>query len=439
MALACGHDAPAYGLPVCEHIRTATDEVDFSIHYTGQGYEHQRICALCREEAEHGRPVTTGRICEDCSDTSYGSVVGSVGRPETIDASRPVPGAGPLVPFPAETGTVLDLAPTERGLLLLAADGRILLWDAETGSCTHLATTGVTVPADAKPWSGHHKALRLHASRNGRFAAVVVDFGRTGEVIDLTTGTVTIALENDGYHSDTVPYSLLFTEHAGRDVVLHRTRWNRIAGTDPATGEPVLLMPESEKEAAWAHSFHGALHLSPGGTRLASDTWLWHPLGQPVTWDLARWFADGESAWTGEQPAVEFRRLPPCEYHWNRPMVWLDEARIVLGGLGDDDEAVVPGARVFDVTRMVDLGVHGSGPDETATFGGPEGRFFAADGLLYSAGGPGLEIWDPTSGARIGSVPGFHPTHHDTVRRELVQLTADGIRRRPTTESLPTG
>ncbi|MFD0352616.1 hypothetical protein ACFVHW_02545 [Streptomyces sp. NPDC127110] len=198
-------------------------------------------------------------------------------------------------------------------------------------------------------------------------------------------------------------------------------------------------MPKSEKEAAWAHSFHGALHLSPGGSRLASDTWLWHPLGQPVTWDLARWFADGESAWHGEQPPVEYRLLPPCEYHWNRPMVWLDEARIVLGGLGDDDEAVVPGARVFDVTRMVDLGVHGSGSDETATFGGPEGRFFAADGLLYSAGGPGLEIWDPTSGARIGSVPGFHPTHHDTVRRELVQLTADGVRRRPTTESLPTG
>ncbi|MFD8882819.1 hypothetical protein ACFV0H_09870 [Streptomyces erythrochromogenes] len=439
MALACGHDAPAYGLPVCEHIRTATNEVDFSIHYTGQGHEQQRICVLCREEAEHGRPVAAGRICEDCSDTSYGSVVDSVGRPEIIDASRPVPGAGPLVPFPAETGTVLDLAPTERGLLLLAADGRILLWDAEAGSCTHLATTGVTVPADAKPWSGHDKALRLHASRNGRFAAVVVDFGRTGEVIDLTTGTVTTALENDGYHSETVPYSLLFTEHAGRDVVLHRTRWNRIAGTDPATGEPVLLMPESEKEAAWAHSFHGALHLSPGATRLASDTWVWHPLGQPVTWDLARWFAEGKSAWNGEQPAVEFRLLPPCEYHWNRPMVWLDEARIVLGGLGDDDEAVVPGARVFDVTRMVDLGVDGSRPDETATFGGPEGRFFAADGLLYSAGGTGLEIWDPTSGARIGSVPDFHPTHHDTVRRELVQLTADGVRRRPTGESLPTG
>ncbi|MGG8406394.1 hypothetical protein ACM614_07060 [Streptomyces sp. 12297] len=188
MALACGHDAPAYGLPVCEHIRTATDEVYFSIHYTGHGLEHQRICALCREEAQHGRPVTTGRICEDCSDTSYGSVVDSVGRPETIDASRPVPGAGPLVPFPADTGTVLDLAPTERGLLLLAADGRILLWDAEAGSCTHLATTCVSVPADAEPWNGHDKALRLHASRNGRFAAVAVDFGRTGEVIDLTTG-----------------------------------------------------------------------------------------------------------------------------------------------------------------------------------------------------------------------------------------------------------
>ncbi|MGW2272570.1 hypothetical protein [Streptomyces yangpuensis] len=63
--------------------------------------------------------------------------------------------------------------------------------------------------------------------------------------------------------------------------------------------------------------------------------------------------------------------------------------------LGEDDEAMVPGARVFDVTRIVDHGRYGSGPDETSTFGGPEGRFFAADGLLFSSGGPGLEIWDP--------------------------------------------
>ncbi|MFJ3979346.1 hypothetical protein [Streptomyces sp. NPDC090021] len=435
MELACGHDAPPYDLPVCEHIRTAAEEVDFSIHYTGRGLEHRRICALCRQDAEQGWPVASGRICEDCSDTSYGSVVGSVGRPEVIDASRPVPGAGPLVPFPAEAGTVVDLAPTEQGLLLLAADGRILLWDPETGSCAEKARSTVTVRADAKPWCGHKETLRLHASRNGRFAAVAVDFGGTGEVLELEAGTVTMELRHDNYHSDTVPYSLLFTVHGGRDVVVHRTRWNRIAATDPATGEPVALMPreEEETEAAWTHCFYGALHLSPAGTRIASDGWMWHPVGQPVTWDLARWFAEGEAAWTGETPAVDFVRLPPVAYHWNRPMVWLDEDRFVLGGLGEDDEAMVPGARVFDVTRSVDLGRLYSGPDETATFGGPEGRFFAADGLLFSAGGPGLEIWEPTSGARIGSVPGFHPTHHDPVRNELVQLTEEGIRRRPAT------
>ncbi|MFE1874649.1 hypothetical protein ACFW9N_27825 [Streptomyces sp. NPDC059496] len=62
MALICGHDAPAYGLPVCEHIRSATAApIDHYLHYTGRGLEQQRICGTCREPASGPSPDSAPR------------------------------------------------------------------------------------------------------------------------------------------------------------------------------------------------------------------------------------------------------------------------------------------------------------------------------------------------------------------------------------------
>ncbi|AUY53489.1 hypothetical protein [Streptomyces sp. CB01881] len=324
MPLVCGHDAPAYNLPVCEHIRTAPAPSEHYMHYTGRGTERQPLCGQCRVDAEAGRAVSTGRLCEPCFDEAEGSIAGAVGLPQTVDASRPVVEAGPLTAFPEAARTVLDLAPTEQGLLLLSSDGRILLWDPEGGGCEEKARSTVEVPAEASPWNGHEQARRLHASPDGRFAAVVIDFGTRGEVFDLASGSVTVSLENDGHHSDTVPFSLLFTVHAGRTVVLHRTKWNRIEASDPATGEPVAVMPASDSSQFWSHCFQGALYAGPAGTRVASDAWWWHPLGRPIAWDLARWLEEGEPAW--ENGLGRFQ-LPHCDYHWNRPVVLHRHAR----------------------------------------------------------------------------------------------------------------
>ncbi|WP_030763038.1 MULTISPECIES: hypothetical protein [unclassified Streptomyces] len=116
------------------------------------------------------------------------------------------------------------------------------------------------------------------ASRDGAFAAVVVDHGRTGEVIDLSTGRVTGTLENDGYQSDTVPFSPAFTEHVGRAVAYYR----------------------------------------------------------------------------------------------DRSLVRLDEDRLVLEGLGDDERELLPGARVFDLGRRSPGGAGATDePPEKAGTHGP--------------------------------------------------------------------
>jgi hypothetical protein len=51
---------------------------------------------------------------------------------------------------------------------------------------------------------------RLHASSNGRHAAIVVDWRRHGMVVDVLSGAVTMNLDGGDYHEETVPFSACF-------------------------------------------------------------------------------------------------------------------------------------------------------------------------------------------------------------------------------------
>jgi len=78
---------------------------------------------------------------------------------------------------------------------------------------------------------------RLHVSRDGEFAAVVNDYGRHGQLVDLRSGNVTVELDGGDYDQDTVPFSFAFTNVGGRLVAIHRTAWNRLDISEPATGK----------------------------------------------------------------------------------------------------------------------------------------------------------------------------------------------------------
>ncbi len=71
----------------------------------------------------------------------------------------------------------------------------------------------------------------------------------------------------------------------------------------------------------------------------------------------------------------------------------------MISGIGDDDIALLPGVRVFAAATGAEL----------ATFPGPAGALFAGAARRYAAGPRGLEIWDPVTGHRTGTVPGAHP------------------------------
>jgi hypothetical protein len=450
MALSCGHDAPPYGTPVCEHIRAATGPVDHVTRYTGVGLAGDHVCAGCRDRVAEGLAVETAAVCEECYDTTEGGVTGAVGLPEVRERPTAVDPTVRITAIPAALGTVTDLAPVDgaaTGWLALCEDGRVVRWEPDLGTWAAVARATVEVPADAEPWAGRHQARRLHASPDGRFAAVVLDYGRSGEVFDLSAGTTTMALDGDDYRPDTVPFSLAFAEHRGRTVLVHRTGWNRLDVSDPATGELLTAREIGPAESGspqpphYLDYFHGGLLVGPGGRHIVDDGWVWSPVGVVSAWSLAAWL-DG-NPYESEDGASR-AHVTDWGYHWDRPIAWLDEHRLAVGGLGEDDEAIVPGARIFDVERIDHD--QDDRAAETAAFGGPDGRFFSDGGLLFSASPTGLEIWDPSDGARLAAVPGFHPTHHHRAARELVRLDGSRLLRwridpmlTATEDALPTG
>ncbi|MCX5562792.1 hypothetical protein OG219_43160 [Streptomyces sp. NBC_00038] len=337
---------------------------------------------------------------------------------------------------PPRLGAVADLAPVrDRNRpvwLVLSEDGTISRWDVAAGS--HLTVGVTTVPAepDREPWNGRLLRRRLHVSHDGMFAAVVNDYGRFGEVVDLRTGEVTLVLDNQGDEEETVPFSLEFARSRGRCVVIHRTDWNRLDVSDAQTG--VLLTDRSlptpaDAEAVPEHDldyFHGALYVSPDGKRILDDGWIWHPIGIPAVWDLDQWIEG--NVWESEDGPSRVGLCDRADY-WDHGMTWIDSTRVAVEGLGDHDVAMRPGARIFDTSRT-----GRSEPPRNPTavellaFEGPTGRFFSDGTHLFSCGDTDLSIWDPAEGKLLGAVPGFSPAHYHPGAQQFLQLADSVVR-----------
>jgi hypothetical protein len=161
--------------------------------------------------------------------------------------------------------------------------------------------------------------------------------------------------------------------------------------------------------------FHGALHVSPGGHWIADDGWVWQPVGMPCAWNARRWLED--YAWESEDGPSR-RVLCLRGYHWDTPMCWTGENQLAISGIGSDDEAMLPGVRIVDVTTGA----------EVAAFAGPAGPLFAAGGRLYAAA-DGLTAWDPVTGELTGTVAGFFPASHHPAAGELAGISGGVLHR----------
>ncbi|QWP75392.1 hypothetical protein J5226_17430 [Lysobacter sp. K5869] len=328
---------------------------------------------------------------------------------------------------------LLDLAEVRRG------DGDVLALDASGGiSCIDLRAMSVValgkidLPTPEVGNSGAYGLVsrwRLHASADGAFAAVVFDGGTTGFVVDLENFAVTMALNGGDYHEDTVPFSACFLSLDGKAVLVHRTDWNRLDASDPRTGE--LLTPRGptryENDQCPAHYldyFHGRLCASPSGARLFDDGWVWSPVAIPMIFDAATWLTS--NVWESED-GPSLRRLAQRD-DWNVPACWIDDERIVLGGMEDwDDEEgqpipAPPGVRIIDLRDPADT------PGRTLAMSAAPQALFSDGHSLFAFDGRDTSTWSMRTDACLKVFEGFAASHHHARRKELLELTARRIR-----------
>jgi hypothetical protein len=431
--LPCGHVAVAGMSRMCRHLFGSEEGGEHVRLLTGRGLEFDLCCVDCDRAARDGSPPELLLACEGCValfDGADWALVAWRGEPEIL--ARPERFDTTVVDVPLPVAAA-DLAPVAAGSrpvwLLLTEDGQIGRFDAGSGEWDPLARATVPAEPDHKPWVGHRLRQRLHGDLLGDFAAIVNDYGHHGQVVDLRTGAVTLSLHGGDYHPETVPFSLAFIRHQGRAVVIHRTGWNRLDVSDAATGElltsrgPTSYRRGEPRPEHYLDYFHGALHLSPGGRWIADDGWVWHPAGVPTVWDAHRWLRD--YVWESED-GPSWRPLCQRGYLWDTPMCWTGENLLAISGIGDDDEAMLPGVRIFDVSTDA----------QVTAFAGPAGALFAAMGRLYSAAPDGLDVWDPLTGERTGTIPGFVPASHHPAAGELAGISG-GILRRWTIPPMP--
>lgn len=368
---------------MCRHLTDPETEDDEHIRVlTGNGTDADYLCRVCEDLAA---PDLVS-ACEGCFDRHVWNCVGWRGRAGIAERPEPIDTRLVFDDLPP----VVDAAPYDSGWMLLLPDGVIARF-AE-GAFTPVGVCDLPAPPLLEPhlsdarFERHH----LHCSPDGRIAAVAHDHGRQAQIIDLESGAAR-TVDGGDYRFETVPFSLAFVDD---ERLVVRTNWNRLVVLDARTGEETASTDEE------LDFFHGALHLSPAGRWIADDGWVWAPTGRVRVWS-----SDLRS----------HRDLCDRDYLWDVPMCWLGDDLFAVSGIGDDGIAMLPGVRVFDVPTATELLAF---PLATAPH-----ALFAAGRRLYAATDDGLDVHDPFTGERTGSVAGFQPRWHHRAAGELAGLT----------------
>lgn len=322
-------------------------------------------------------------------------------------------------------------------LLVLTADGGLHGVDVDARSIAWLCSVALPV-LPGGPANGFFGApgYRLHAASDGRHAAVVVDRGCTGMVVETRSGVVTMNLNGGDYHEGTVPFSTCFLRFEGRDVLVHRTAWNRLDVADPATGESLTdrcIAPyetSGNRPEHYLDYFHGRLRPSPHGSLLFDDGWVWQPVSIPRVWSVTRWLTS--NAWESEDGPSIVDLVTRDD--WTQPACWIDEGRLALLGLAEwdpeegEETAQGPGLRIIDLAaarRTADERWPMDSVTQTV-------RDLFSDGTrLYVVTESETTVWDLATRARLGAFEGFIARLHDRTRNTLVAVEPGRIHEFP--------
>ena len=405
--LPCGHVAEAGDIRMCEHLVAEQPPYYSYRWFTGRGVEYARLCEPC---ADAGLSSTI-TVCAGCVERAEkrGTFSSSRGRPEFLRRDE-------LLAEPTSVEcTVVPrneycLAAMPGGWLALTEDGLVRI--ADDGSTDFVGERGYAEPApddrNSDAIGDFEIGSGLHVSPDGRFAAVVTNFGRYGEVIDLSDGSLVHELDRTSDENWTTFYPFTFLPDG---TFVTATDSNCLDRFDLATGECLTERDVSYGTEHYVDFYHGGLTLSPSGRWLLDDGWVWHPVGVLSAIDMRKWAEDRYAAEHG-------LTVSDPENEWNRPLAWLDDDVVAVQRIGGIWNEMVDGVTLFRAPAFEEIG----------HFYGPAGRMWAHRGRLHTVTHEGMEVWDPADGARTGLLKGFSPTAHDRVAGVFAQLTGEQLR-----------
>src|SRR5258708_20088087 len=125
--------------------------------------------------------------------------------------------------------------------------------------------------------------------------------------------------------------ALVLGEERRGGMGIHGSGWNRLDGSDSATGElvsdrnPTSYRRGEDRPAHYLDYFHGRLVLSPDGRRIVDDGWVWHPFGIPDVWDIQAWLDN--NVWESEDGPSKLS-LASRAYYWNHPLFCLGSTHL---------------------------------------------------------------------------------------------------------------
>lgn len=321
-------------------------------------------------------------------------------------------------------------------LIIVTSDGALHSINLEKGESSHLCTVKLPdcPPCDDGDFFGP-ATYRLHATLDGRYAAIVVDKGRKGVVVETLSGKVTMHLDGGDYYEETVPFSACFVRFEGRNVLVHRTAWNRLDTSDPATGELLTKREIAPYETAsppehYLDYFHGQILPSADGSRIFDDGWVWHPSSIPRTWSVTKWL--GSNPWESEDgdSIVDLTMRDD----WNTPACWISDRHLAVWGLAEwDDETCEevgqgPGVRIFDASAKKQS-VEGRWPMPART--GRVFNMFSDGQRIFVAEEAETTVWEIASRSQIAAFPNFSARFYSMERGTLIAVGRASIVERP--------
>ncbi len=408
----CDHPDQMRSPRVCEHLLT-DGYGEYYQRFTERGTDHDLICETCRADLR-SVDAHVHTVCPPCLQRIKGRWyrAGFTGHLPTPERRTNLSFAHTTVDL---RGLLLEcivaLAPLDRlpghDWVVLTANGALLRLDLLTTTVTTLAQVRMSLLAER---------VTLRLSPDGRFAAVANTYGCHGSVFDLETGEDTMRLCRDAGENEVSAFPVDFFVHQGRSLLIHGAEWNRLDISDPATGNLLtgreLAAPNGQGTELphYLDYFHCGLTVSPDGTWIADNGWVWHPVGMVTTWNLRRWI--DENVWESEDGPT---RRDLCDQDdWDKPLCWLDGQTLVVWGYRGPD---LPSIRVFDVT---------SGR-EVRSFIGPLGELVYDTYLFSFASEPGVTVWDVKTGERLLRDDTFSPVGYHHGARRFVTVRPNGL------------